>query len=97
MPIPTNIDMSSIREALERRLSGGAPTIPTGQQMTQPASPSPTGATPVPTNTPPPVPNPSMGQVSGVTQAKVKPPQPQYDDETRMITKSLIQKLMQAL
>lgn len=97
---PQNVDMSLIREALARRQAGGG--APAVDQMSQPTASLPTGGP----NTPgvrPPQPQPQAPQsvgpreVNSTVKAATQANTPQFDDETRVIAKALVAKLLKAL
>lgn len=89
---PANVDMSVIREAMMRRAQGGS--MPAGAQMTSPMGPSAQGGMPTPVPT---APNAQpTGQNITPRQGQSKMPA-QVDDETRAMSKALVQKLIQYL
>lgn len=91
----SNIDMDAIREALMRRRQGGA-VPPAASQMTQPVGQTPTGGMPTPVN--PPAPAPAIPPAQGGTMPKARgKAEVSVDDETKLVAKVLIQKLMQIL
>ena len=95
-----NIDTEAIREALQRRAQGmgGTPQV---SQMTAPMGSLPTGGFNTPVN---PTPQPSAPSPMGTnipprqTGAIMKGAQatqgPAFDDETKLISKALIKKLL---
>lgn len=106
-----NVDMSLIREALQRRSSGGlggGTSLPAVSQLTAGGA-SPLGA---PQTQQPPTPQqrtPSLGQLpvqveqsSGASQnqavqAGQQAQGPSFDPETRELAKSLVQRLLKGL
>lgn len=105
-----NLDMSLIREAMQRRgmggLGGGTP-MPAASQLTS-GAPSPLGA---PATQQPPVPlqpTPGMSQLpaqvrqtaasqNGALKAGQQAQGPQFDPETRDLAKSLVQRLLKGI
>jgi hypothetical protein len=103
-----NVDMQIVKEAMARRargdIGGGAP-IPAGQQMTSPEGTTPVGGpnTPVEpptegagiagTATPTPA-MPPVDQTNQMLQAAGGAQSPQFDDETKAMSKALIAKLL---
>lgn len=100
---PQGIDMGVIREALQRRQQGqlGGGGMPMQQQMT-PQAPT-QSAQPMPT--PSPSAMPQQVQPGGMPQAEQagaigatqKAQGPQFDQETRDLAKSLVQRLLKGL
>lgn len=89
---PQNIDMSVIREAMQRRAAGGG--MPAAAQMTAPSGPMPTGGMPTPT----PGTRMPMPQGQNLTPRQGQPQVPMaVDDETRQMSKALVKKLIQYL
>jgi hypothetical protein len=105
MPIPPNIDLSLIREAMARRASGEVPAggagVPAMDQLTIPQAATPTGGANTPT-TPVPQANQSSvnvapklaSETAGAAQAATGP---NFDDETKMTAKALIAKLLKVV
>lgn len=104
------VDMNLIREALARRAGGGSPvggsTIPAAMQISAPSGAGPTGQPSTPTPQPPqtpqaPTPSPvdiatrqAAGGAAGAAQVAQGP---NFDDETKKISKALVTKLIQYL
>lgn len=92
-----NLDMDAIRQALMRRMQGGA-GLPASSQISQPAGQTPTGGSPVPAQVPTPAPGvPQAPAGTQLPKAKTGGGGVNFDDETKRVTKVLIQKLMQVL
>ena len=96
-----------ILEAIARRapggsLSGGNP-IPASQQVSAPTGSTPTGGPNTPTTPPPqaptsPTPNAQVGkQVGGAVKSAQAVNNPNFDDDTRRISKALISNLIKYL
>jgi hypothetical protein len=105
-----NIDMGLIREAMARRgmggLGGGAPTPAVGQLTS--GGPSPMGGPSTQQPAMPQQPTPGLAQVptqvsqtaapqNGALKAGQQAQGPQFDDETRTLAKSLVQRLLKAI
>lgn len=105
-----NIDMSVIREALQRRsmggLGGGNPMPATGQLTSGALSPIGSPQTQQPAT--PQQPTPGMSQVptqvqqtstpqNGALKAGQQAQGPQFDPETRDLAKSLVQRLLKGM
>ena len=106
--MPPAIDMGAIREALQRRQMGnlGGGGTPMGQQVSAPNNALPSGAPAAPLQPPAPSPigqpqniqPPAQGSVqAGALQAGQKSQGPQFDEETRLLAKSLIQRLLKGV
>lgn len=104
------IDMSVIREALQRRsaggLGGGSPIPAAGQLTSGGLTPVGSPQTPQPGN--PQQPTPSLSQAptqvqqtaapqNGALRAGQQAQGPQFDSETRDLAKSLVQRLLKGL
>ena len=104
---PAGIDMSLIHEALARRAQGGALSggnvTPAGGQVSAPGAAIPTGGPNTPTTPPPqapstPQPNAQVGrQVGTAVKSAQAVNGPNFDDETRRISKALISNLIKYL
>jgi len=103
-----DVDMSLIREAMARRARGdigGGTTTPAAGQMTAPTGETPVGGPNTPTVPPPgePVPGgapaqpPAAQPVNQGLQAGGEAQSPQFDEETRVLGKALIAKLLKVL
>lgn len=110
---PAGINMSSILQALQRRQQGplGGGGVPAQQQVSSPTGPSPMGASasPLPPSTQAPL--GQLGNMP--QQVKTPPGQqnpqnpalqagqlsqgPQFDQETRDLAKSLVQRLLKGI
>mgnify|MGYP001575099411 CR=1 FL=1 len=96
-----------ILEAIARRAPGGSlaggTTLPAGQQVSQPTGATPTGGPNTPQTPPPaapqaPVPNAQVGkQVGGAVKSAQAVNGPNFDDDTRRISKALISNLIKYL
>lgn len=104
MQPPNGIDMQSIREAILRRSQGGGGT-PAVQQMSAPQGQLPSGGVNTPMPTAPPVPQnvqqnvtPQSSPVSpeGAVVGKLKQGA-SFDDETKVVAKQLLSKLISVL
>jgi len=98
----SQLDMSAIQAALQRRMDGAMPQ-PAVSQMTSPMGALPTGGPNTPV-TPPPTPmSPPMAPAAapstanGIMKGASATQGPAFDDETKMISKALIKKLLEAV
>ena len=102
------IDMTAIREALARRGMGGAPagggTTPMSGQVSAPAGSTPTGGPNVPTPPAPTSPAPAgapnvapRAAAAPMAKAAQAAQGPNFDDETKLIAKTLVTKLIKYL
>lgn len=98
------VDMSLIREAMARRLGGGA-AGPAMDQQTIPMGSTPGGMPNTPT-TPPGAPAaniegssqlPPRQMVNSALKAGQQANSPQFDDETRLTAKALVAKLLKVI
>ena len=102
---PQGVDMNLIREALARRQNGGG--TPALQQLTQPQASLPTGGANVPQPQQPPAPQPTQQNVTSGQQGSPVSPEgnvvgklkqgAQFDDETKIVAKQLLSKLIGVL
>lgn len=103
---PQGIDMSAIKEAIQRRMQGGAGT-PATQQMSAPQAPLPTGGANVPQpSQAPQIPQVQQNVTPGNQGAPVSPEGSvvgklkqgaAFDDETKAVAKQLVSKLIGVL
>lgn len=103
MPPDSNIDMEAIQAALQRRAQGMGGTPPVNQ-ATSPMGALPTGGPNTPMSPPPMPPAPPMGtnvppraQTNSVMKAAQGAQGPSYDDETKVLSKTLIKKLLEVV
>jgi len=98
------IDMGLIQEAMQRRAMGEGGT-PATAQMTMPGAPMPNGQPNTPTAPPaPPVSDlggnsqlPPRNNVNAALKVGQAANSPQFDDETRVVAKNLVSKLLKVL
>lgn len=100
---PAHIDMGLIQQALARRMQsgqlggGGMPAqqqVAGGGAVAPPPQVAPTG--PLPMQQPQGQPAP-QGQPQGPQQAQGPKPEPQFDDETKAVSKALIARLLKVI
>lgn len=104
---PSNVDMSVIREAMARRGMGGVPaggtTLPAASQQTAPSGMTPAGGPNTPTVPPPQMPPPQGGAMPQAQpgapqgpspQQRPQSAQPNFDDDTKVSAKALMQQLL---
>lgn len=92
-----DVDMSAIKEALDRRRVS-QPSMPIANQMSQPGGATPTGGPNTPTARPPQVSAPAAGATLEARSAMGRVANtPNFDDDTRKMAKTLINKLMGVL
>jgi len=95
-----DIDMSAIQEALKRRLQGGQ-SMPIGAQVSSPGGALPTGGMNTPTMPAPPMPEAPQSSIVPQAQGMAKSAQvaqgPAFDDQTKMLSKALVKKLLDTL
>lgn len=106
---PQSVSMAPILEALQRRQMGGA--APLSQQASMPNHQLPTGGPSTPVQGQP-QPNASLSSLpsqvqqggaqarqtqNGALQAGQQAQGPQFDDETKVLAKSLVQRLLKGI
>lgn len=107
--MPPAINMDAIREALARRAGGGA-SIPAASQISGAMGRLPTGGPSMPIQQPPAaISQPAQGTMpqqvkasgGGATNQALQAGQvsqgPQFDEETRTLAKSLVQRLIKGI
>ncbi len=102
---PQGIDMDAIREAIQRRATGGG--TPAVQQMSQPQGQLPTGGQVSPVQQSPQVPQNVQQNVTPGNQGAPVSPEgavigklkqgASFDDETKSVAKQLVSKLIGVL